>query len=99
MVLEATAKDAEGKVLFQDQKTYFEIGVDTEGDMRYGAWQIKEIIDLTLKPMERRQEKFLMHFTTETEEVEVEVKLLYYIKGSKGDVIYSVKKQLEFEID
>lgn len=99
MVLDVTAKDSNGKILFNEQKTYFEIGVDTDRDMRYGAWQIKEVIDLTLPPLQTQKERFLMHFDTDTEEVEVEAKLFYYISGGKGDVIYSVKKKLEFEVD
>lgn len=66
--------------------------------MRYGAWQIKEIIDLTLPPMQTQSEQYLMHFTPETEKVNIEVKLWYYISGGKGDVIYTFNKTLEFEL-
>ena len=41
--------------MFSDQKKYFEIGRDMEGRMRYGAWQIKETIDLTLPAAEKIQ--------------------------------------------
>ena len=104
MVLDVTArnlkeKDQDKQVLFSAQKTWFEIGVDMDRDMRYGAWQIKEIIDLTLPPMQQQKEQFLMHFDTDTEEVEVEVKLLYYLNGKKGDVIHSAKKQFKYDID
>jgi hypothetical protein len=98
VVLDVTAKDDKGKELFKADKTWFEIGVDTDRFMRYGAWQIKEIIDLTLPPMQTQSEQYLMHFTTETEKVNIEVKLWYYISGGKGDVIYSFKKTLEFEL-
>ncbi|HEB51526.1 MAG TPA: hypothetical protein ENI89_13045 [Desulfobulbus sp.] len=97
MVLEVTAKDAEGKELYKSDKTWFEIGVDLDRDMRYGAWQIKEIIDLTLPPLETQRETYLIHFDTDTEEVELEVKLWYYISGGKGDVVYSVVRKLEFD--
>ena len=99
MVLDVTAKDSNGKELFSAQKTYFEIGVDTDRDMRYGAWQIKEIIDLTLPPLQTQKERYLMNFDSDTEEVEIEVKLWYYISGGKGDVIHSVKEKLKFEVD
>ena len=104
MVLDVTArnldeKDAEKQILFEAQKTWFEIGVDMDRDMRYGAWQIKEIIDLTLPPQQTQKEEFLMHFNTDTENVEIEVKLSYFISGKKGDVIYSEKKQLKYEVD
>ncbi len=99
MVLDVTAKDGNGKELYKASKTWFEIGVDTDRDMRYGAWQIKEIIDLTLPPMQTASEQYLIHFDTDTEKVEIEVKLWYYISGGKGDVIYDFKKTLEFEVD
>ena len=94
-----TAKDNKGKEFYKESRTWFEIGVDTDRDMRYGAWQIKEIIDLTLPPKKTAEEQYLMHFDTDTEQVDIEVKLWYYIKGSKGDVIYDFKKTLDFEVD
>jgi len=42
---------------------------------------------------------YIIHFDTNTEEVEIEAKLLYYINGKKSDVIYSMKKQLSFDVD
>ena len=94
-----TAKDNKGNELFKAEKTWFEIGVDTDRDMRYGAWQIKEIIDLTLPPKQIQSERYLMHFDTDTEFVTIEAKLWYYIKVSKGDVVYDFKKTLEFNIE
>ncbi len=104
MVLEVTAKnlqekDAKKQQMFKATKTWFEIGVDMDRDMRYGAWQIKEIIDLTLPPLQTQKEQFLIHFDTDTEEVELEAKLFYYISGGKGDVVYSIKEQISFEVD
>ncbi len=104
MVLDVTAKnldekDAEKQLLFSDQKVWWEIGIDLEGRMRYGAWQIKEIVDLTLQPMETRKERFLMNFDTDIEMVEIEVNLSYFINGKKGDVIYSEKKTIEYDYD
>jgi hypothetical protein len=46
--------------------------------MRYDAWQIKEIVDLTLQPMETMKEEFLMNFDTDGEEVEIEAILTYF---------------------
>jgi hypothetical protein len=104
VVLDVTArnleeKDPEKQILFTGQKTWFEIGVDMDRDMRYGAWQIKEIIDLTLPPQQTQKQEFLMHFDTDTEEVEIEVKLSYFISGGKGDVLYTEKKQFSYNID
>lgn len=104
MVLDVTAKnidetDSEKQLLFSDQKVYWEIGVDLEGRMRYGAWQIQEIVDLTLQPMQIQKERFLMNFDTDIENVEIEVKLSYFINGKKGDVIHSEKKTFEYDLD
>ena len=99
MVLDVTAKDNNGKELFKAEKTYFEIGVDTDRDMRYGAWQIKEVIDLTLPPMQTQKEQFLMNFDSDTEEVTIEVKLWYYISGGSGHVVHSITEKLEYEVD
>lgn len=91
-----TAKDGDGKIFFDEKKTWFEIGVDTDRDMRYGAWQIKEVIDLTLPPLQTQKERFIIHFDTETDEVEIEARLWYYLSGTKGDVIYSVKRKFKY---
>ena len=104
MVLDVTARnlaesDPEKQVLFADQKKYFEIGRDMEGRMRYGAWQIKEIVDLTLQPLEIRKEEFLMNFDTDIEEVEIEAILTYFVSGKKKDVVYSIKENIAYDID
>ena len=85
--------------MFKATKTWFEIGVDMDRDMRYGAWQIKEIVDLTLPPLQTQKEQYIMNFDTDTEEVEIEAKLYYYISGKKGDVIYSTKETLSYSVD
>lgn len=104
MVLDVTARnlnesDPEKQIMFSDQKNYFEIGRDMEGRMRYGAWQIKEIVDLTLQPLQKQKEQFLINFDTDTEEVEIEANLTYFIKGSQGDVVHSVKETVTYDID
>lgn len=85
--------------MFSTQKKYFEIGRDMEGRMRYGAWQIKEIVDLTLQPMETQKEQYLMNFDTDVEEVEIEAVLTYFVSGKKKDVVYSVKEKVTYDID
>ena len=104
MVLDVTARnlaetDPEKQLMFSAQKKYFEIGRDLENRMRYGAWQIKEIVDLTLQPMETKKEQFLINFDTDVEEVEIEANLSYFINGKKGDVIYSIKETVLYELD
>ena len=86
-------------MIFTDQKKYFEIGRDMDGRMRYGAWQIKEIVDLTLQPLEVKKEQFLMNFDTDVKEVEIEAVLTYFVSGKMKDVVYSVKENVAFNID
>ncbi|OAQ21794.1 hypothetical protein TDIS_0312 [Thermosulfurimonas dismutans] len=92
-----TAKDPRSdKVLHQEKREFFEIGLDIEGRMRYGAWQIKEILDLTLPPIKTREERFLFTLPKDTKEAIIEVKTYYCIKGSKCDLIYSEKKEVTY---
>lgn len=92
-------QDEAKNTLFKTEKAYFEIGKDLQQRMRYGAWQIKEIIDLTLQPLQTRKEQFLMHFDTDIETVEIEAVLSYYISGGKREEVYSVVKTLEYELE
>lgn len=85
--------------MFSVQEKYFEIGRDLQNRMRYGAWQIKEVVDLTLQPMQTRREQYLINFDTDVEEVEIEANLSYFISGKKGDVVYSVKEKLTYDLD
>ncbi len=97
MVLEVTAKDlSSGKVLYKDSRTYFEIGLDLDGFMRYGAWQIKEIVDLTLQPLKTQHERFFITLDKNVEKAEVNVNVYYYISGKKGDLIHQEKKIIVF---
>ncbi len=96
MVLEVTAKDAEDNELFKKEKKWFEIGIDPDKDMRYGAWQIKEIIDLTLPPLQTQREQYLVHFDTDTDQVTITAKLWYYVSGGKGEIVYEETQTLEY---
>ncbi|OAG28154.1 hypothetical protein TH606_03170 [Thermodesulfatator autotrophicus] len=91
------AKDMDsGKVLHQEKRNYFEIGLDLDGFMRYGAWQIKEIIDLTLQPLKTQHERFFFTLDKGVNKAEIEVNVYYYISGKKGDLIHQAKKVIVF---
>lgn len=92
-------EDKDKQVIFSTQKKYFEIGRDLDNRMRYGAWQIKEIVDLTLQPMQTRREQFLINFDTDVEEISIEATLSYYINGKKGDVVYSETETITYDND
>lgn len=40
-----------------------------------------------------------MNFDTDVEAVEIEAVLSYYINGKQGDVVYSVKENVSFNVD
>lgn len=103
MVLEVTARNpkaesADQEILFTVSKAYFEIGRDMQNRMRYGAWQIKDIVDLTLQPMQQAKEQFLMHFDTNIEQVEITTTLTYFISGKSSEVVHQYKELIEFEL-
>lgn len=91
-----TARDNEGKE-YKETKSYYPIGIDLDGFMRYGAWQIKEMIDLTLQPKTVRRERMVFEFDRKIESADITVNVYYYISGKKGDKIYTHSKHLEFE--
>lgn len=91
--------DPEKQVIFSTSKKYFEIGRDLQNRMRYGAWQIKEIVDLTLQPLQTRKEQYLIHFDTDVEQIEIEAKLSYFISGGKGETVHLYKETVDYELD
>ncbi len=98
MVLEVTAKDPKrNRVLYKDERTYFEIGLDLNGNMRYGAWQIKEILDMTLQPLKTQHERFFFVMDKDVEKAEVWVKVYYYISGKQGALVHQKKFVLDYE--
>ena len=54
----------------------------------------KEIVDLTLQPMETRKEELLMNFDTDVEEVETEAILTYFVSGKKKAVVCSIRENI-----
>lgn len=97
MVLDVTAKERKsGKVLWQQKKEYFEIGLDWDGDRRYGAWQIKDIVDYTLPPRTTTTEKFYLVFEPETKAVDLEVKLRYVHKPGVEFLVHHYKETIEW---
>jgi len=94
--LEVSAKDQGGRELFSETRRYLQIGLDTEGYMRYGAWQIREYQDLSLQPRETRKERFLMHFKKDTSRAEVSVKVLYCLSGKECGTVHEETVALQY---
>lgn len=91
-----TAKTDKGTVINMGKKEYWELGMDIDGDHRLGAWQIKEIIDLTLPPKKTTKESFVTELPADTKSAEVEVKVTR-LAGPKSFVLYQATKKLNFE--
>lgn len=73
--------------------------MDVDGDHRLGAWQIKEILDLTLPPMKTTKERFVQELPQDTKSAEIEVKVTFFPSGPAGKPleIHKVVKNLSFE--
>lgn len=94
-----TAKTDKGTVVEMGKKVYWELGMDLEGDHRLGAWQIKEIIDLTLPPMKTTKERFVTELPADAKSADIEVKATFYPSGPSGKAldVHKVVKHLNFE--
>lgn len=91
-----TAKTDKGTVINMGKKEYWELGMDLDGDHRLGAWQIKEVIDLTLPPKKTTKESFVTELSADTKTAEVEVKVIRHA-GPKTFELYRFTKKLNFK--
>jgi hypothetical protein len=96
VVLEVTAKTDAGTVVNMGKKEYWEIGLDIDGYHRVGAWQIKEILDLTLPPRKATKERFVTELPEGTKSAEVEIKVTYYPSAKTELPVHKVVKKLTF---
>jgi hypothetical protein len=94
--MEVTARTDNGSVIAIAKKEYREIGVDVDGNERLGAWQIKEIIDLSLPPNKKTHERFLAEFPENTKSADIEVVLKYYLTPAYESVVHTVTKKVSF---
>ena len=94
--MEVTARTDNGSVIAIAKKEYREIGLDTEGNERLGAWQIKQIVDMSLPPKKKTHERFLVEFPENTKSVDVEVNLKYYLTPAYESVVHTVVKKVSF---
>ncbi|MBI5640836.1 MAG: hypothetical protein HZA17_10450 [Nitrospirae bacterium] len=93
-----TAKTDQGVVISIGKKEYWEIGIDLDGRHRVGAWQIKEIVDLTLPPRKTITERFLAELPAGTKSAEIEVRVSY-LPASKVEIgVARIVKRLIFSM-
>ncbi len=100
MVLEVTAKTAEGKEVYNMEKHYHPQATDCRTNkMLYGA-QVKTqyIRDTSLQPLETRAESFEIFLPEGVRTVDVTVSLRYEIwKPSHMVEIYSINKMVSLD--
>jgi len=94
--MEVTGKTDSGTVILIGKKEYREIGLDIEGNERLGAWQIKEIADLSLPPQKKTEERFEAEFPENTKSVDIEVTLKYFLTPAYESVVHRVTKKVSF---
>ena len=70
------------------------MGLDIDQWQRHGAWQIKEVIDLSIQPLETQKERFEFRFPKGTEEVHLHTKLFYYLNSKKFTLVTEDKRKL-----
>jgi hypothetical protein len=96
VVLEVTAKTDQGTVITIGKKEYWEIGLDLEGRHRLGAWQIKEILDLTLPPRRTTNERFMAELPADTKSADVEVTVTYHPSAKTAIEVGRIVKKIHF---
>ncbi len=61
---------------------------------RFGAWQIKEVLDLTLPPRKTTKERFVTELPEGTTSADVTVKVAFHPAAKTELVIHEVTKKL-----
>jgi hypothetical protein len=96
VVLEVTAKTDSGIVVVMGKKEYWEVGLDLDKDHRTGAWQIREIVDLSLPPRKTTEERFITELPEGTKNAEIEVKVTAYPAPKTEVPVHKVVKTITF---
>jgi hypothetical protein len=96
VVLEATATTDNGTRIALGSKEYLEIGYDLDGNQRMGSWQIKEILDLSLQPGRRTEERFAAELPPGTKRAEVEVRVTMFPSPQEEILIHQTVKTIHF---
>jgi len=78
------------------RKEYWEVGLDLDGDQRMGAWQIREIVDLSLPPRKTTAERFITQLPEGTTSAEIEVKITVWPAPKTEVPVHKVMKTIRF---
>ncbi|MBI5103071.1 MAG: hypothetical protein HZB33_14745 [Nitrospirae bacterium] len=94
--MDVTARTDDGRTIAIGSREYREVGLDLEGNERLGAWQIKEILDLSLQPGKKKEEVFLAEFPPEVKTAEIGVRLKYIVSEGHEHEVHNVLKRVSF---
>ncbi len=91
-----TAQTDRGETVLIGKKEYWEIGLDLDGNHRYGAWQIKEIVDLSLPPRKTVQERFMAELPEGTRSADVDITVTYHPSKNITLDVYKETRTITF---
>jgi hypothetical protein len=96
VVLEVTAKTDKGTLIPIGSREYMEIGYDLDGNQRMGSWEIKEVLDLSLQPARKTEERFVAEMPEGTKRADVEVKVTMFPSPKEQFIVHRVIKTIDF---
>jgi hypothetical protein len=96
VVLEVTAKTDQGTLILIGRREYMEIGYDLDRNQRMGSWEIKEILDLSLQPGGKAEERFVAEMPEGTRRADVEVRVTMFPSPKEEIIVHRVIKTIDF---
>jgi hypothetical protein len=96
VVLEVTAKTDQGTLIPIGRREYMEIGYDLDGNQRMGSWEIKEILDLSLQPGRKTEERFVVEMPEGTKRADVEVRVTMFPSPKEEITVHRIIKIIHF---
>ncbi|MBF0466266.1 MAG: hypothetical protein HQK88_14840 [Nitrospirae bacterium] len=96
VLLTVTATGENEKVIWSARKEFFEPGIDIEGNRRYDAWEIKDILDYSLPPRKTTTEKYYAVFPEKEKLVKIEVNIVYIHKDGLQFPVNTERKVLKY---
>ncbi len=97
VVMEITAKDEKGTLVWSAEKEFFQPALDIEGNRSYDPWKVKDILDFTLPPRKTTTEKYYAVFPEKTRNIKLEVKVRYIHKKGVEFLVHGEKRTLEYK--
>ena len=91
-----TAKTDKGTLIPIGRREYMEIGYDLDGNQRMGSWEIKEILDLSLQPGRKTEERFVVEMPEGAKRADVEVRVTMFPSPKEEITVHRIIKIIHF---